>query len=404
MVLFGVFYLPSLIYWLSSEEIAMGMINTGVMEDSIHLKGWVFRDEYVVKTEMAGEYIPLVGDGERVQAFTEVAKILDPSKRDLLIQLENINQDLLRNIQRLSTETGFVFAEIQRVQAGISVGVEDLILALNQQKLFELADYKRQIENQIDKKFRIIYEGEDYGDEKVVQLKRLGENIHQQIDQYSSKIRIPTTGMVSYTLDGYEDYFTKERLAEITLDDLIGIDNTPSYVVSGYRRIETGEPILKIVRDNSYTILARLKSENARLFQEGSQVNLRIEEINRNVSAVVTALNRDKGGDYFIQFTLDQALPQIAKYRKVNINIIRNVHRGLKIPLYALDSFDKERNYGRIMGVKGGVTQYIDVEIEIYDEDFAIIKSISQDPRGRVKLFDYFILNHDKVREGKFVK
>jgi putative membrane fusion protein len=402
-VLFGIFYLPSFIYWISSEDIGMGMINTGLMEDSIQLDGWIFRDEYVVKSEIAGKYIPVVGDGERVQALTEVAKILDPSQSDLLMELEGINQELLKDIQSQSLNSGFVFSELQRVHSEIVGGVENMIVALNQSQLFEMTNFKRQIELKINKKFRIIYEGNAYEDDKINRLKGLGERIHQQIEQFSTKIRIPTTGMVSYNIDGYEESFSEERLKEITLEDLMRIDNAPSYVVSEYRKIEKGEPLLKVVRDNSYSILAKVKHDSRSLFQEGSRVNLRIEEINRNIDAEIVSIKRDGGGDYLIKFNIDQALHQMAKFRKVHIKLLRKVHRGLKVPLYAIDFFDKERNYGRIMVLKGGVTRYIDVEIEIYDEDFAIISNTAQNPGGKVKLYDYFILNHHKVKEGKFV-
>ena len=141
-------------------------------------------------------------------------------------------------------------------------------------------------------------------------------------EEYSS----PVSGIFSLTIDGYEDYFTPQKMDKIKRETVEGL----SYDAASLERnsVIKGEPIYKVSADDNWYVLCWADKETAKTYTEGRNVSLELP--GGAVDASVYSVRKD-GDDYRVIFYLDVYYEEFCESRAVDMSVVTSDNEGLLV-------------------------------------------------------------------------
>ena len=155
---------------------------------------------------------------------------------------------------------------------------------------------------------------------------RFGEYMNK-LDGYeglSEEYNSPISGVFSLTVDGYEDYFTPDKMDKIKRETVESL----SYKSANLERssVIEGEPIYKVSNDDNWYVLCWVDKETAESYSEGRAVSLELPE--GTVDASVHSVRED-GDDYRVIFYLNVYYEAFCESRAVDMSIVTSDNEGL---------------------------------------------------------------------------
>lgn len=145
-------------------------------------------------------------------------------------------------------------------------------------------------------------------------------------DGVKATANAPISGVFSKTIDGYEDYFTIEKMLKIKRETVEDIHFDP--VDLDRDHAVKGEPVFKISNDDNWYILCWVDKDTAENYTEGRKVTVQLSD--GSVAAKVYKVKRD-GSDYRVILYSDVYYESFAEARKDDIKIITSDNKGLLI-------------------------------------------------------------------------
>jgi putative membrane fusion protein len=402
IIIFAVIYIPSLFYWLYSENVNTDLVKFGNLEDSINAEGYLFRKEYVLKSTQKGIFFSDVNEGERVQSFSRIVSILSDKNKELLLDLNQKDQKLIEYHRQISKKSGVVSYEVQKVDDYISKKMEEIVLADNSNNISRIVGLKAEIESLIKKKVQII-SSLGLKDDFFNKIKEERNMIKKNIDSNTSEISAPSSGMVSYMVDGLEDKLTFENMRNFKPWDLRNLTNNTIFLVPEDSNVEENKPIAKIITDNEYYISIILKSTVKDGLVIGKDVKVRIIPINRTITGKIDYISEENDGEVVMFIKVDRALAETSSFRKLNISIIKSAYSGFKIPIKSLIEFSTQSKKAKIMLIKGGVARLVEITVTGYDAEFAIVENDGNPLDRGINLYDMYVVDGMNVKEGQFI-
>lgn len=157
---------------------------------------------------------------------------------------------------------------------------------------------------------------------------RFGEYMNK-LDGYeglSEEYNSPISGVFSLTVDGYEDYFTQDKMDKIKRETVESL----SYKSANLERssVIEGEPIYKVSNDDNWYVLCWVDKETAESYSEGRAVSLELPE--GTVDASVHSVRED-GDDYRVIFYLNVYYEAFCESRAVDMSIVTSDNEGLLV-------------------------------------------------------------------------
>ena len=134
----------------------------------------------------------------------------------------------------------------------------------------------------------------------------------------------PISGVLSFTMDGNENYFTTKNLKNITRD---GVD-ARSYGTTELKRTNArkGEPLYKVSSAHKWYVVCWIPKEDAEAFEEGTAVTLQLPEgdVNARIKSV-----KEEGGDCRVVIYSNGYYKAFAETRKADVTIVKSNNTGL---------------------------------------------------------------------------
>ncbi len=402
LVLFLLLYIPSLINWLTGNNVTTDIINIGKIEDSINSNGIIIRDEVLLDKALAGgRYIPLIPEGEKTKANYQIASILGSGSDIIMDKIDDINSKVLKARMDIVEKTNFFSEDLKKLDAEILQQSKKMAEASNNNDLTEISRCREKIRAIIDKKAEIIGENatNEYIDsleqEKALLKKQLGENTTTVVSKHS--------GIVSYKIDGLETSLATDSLEGLSSENISKIIDNYTYNRSK-DEVEAGGYIAKIIKGTDIYIASVLKTESSKEYEIGDKITIRINDIGIEASGTITNKNVEKDGNTVLVVKISRGLDLLSAYRVVNIDIIKRTEEGLKVPLRCLRDISKDSTTANIMLVKYNVADIRKVNIICKDDEYAIISTPENELKETVNLYDIFVINPDKAKEGDIIE
>ncbi|MFA7462210.1 MAG: HlyD family efflux transporter periplasmic adaptor subunit [Anaerovoracaceae bacterium] len=139
------------------------------------------------------------------------------------------------------------------------------------------------------------------------------------------------TGVVSYYIDGYEAYFSPERLTELDPAEFDDISIIPEN--THRETVHAGEPLYKIVLDDVWYAVITVSEDRLFKYTTGAAVTLEFGD--DSVPAYTTELLPKEEG-WLVVIRTDKYYEPFATIRKTPLRVVTEDYQGLIIPNTAI--------------------------------------------------------------------
>ncbi len=132
-------------------------------------------------------------------------------------------------------------------------------------------------------------------------------------------------GIVIYGTDGYEEI----SLSDVTVD-MISKQNYESVTLKNNSQVKAGEPVYKVITDDTWTIVILLDDETAQELFDTERIRVQFQRDHETAVADFSIYNTEDANLAFLTF--DSSMVRYAQERYLDIELILEDESGLKIP------------------------------------------------------------------------
>lgn len=320
--------------YFTSKHIVPYEVTVGSLSTNNVYQGIAIRNEAVITAQQAGYINYYAREGERVGTGNLVYTLDESGRLSDYLNTENAGENTLsaEDLSELKSEIlGFVSsfdAEHFSSVYDFKYNVKGTVLKLANANILENAD-------------KINSSG---------------------ISELISFCRAPDTGIVIYSVDGYEDL----TLEQFTRD----LYNTKEYektqLISN-ELIAAGEPVYKLSKDEDWSIVIQVDVEKADELEELEYVKVKFLK-NQDMSWGQVSRYTNPDGDTFVELTFTNSMITFCTDRFIDIELITEEEKGLKVPNSAIvekEFFIVPKEYV----TQGGKSGNYGVIREAYTED-----------------------------------
>lgn len=293
----SVYLILTLISYLTKQHYSFVEVEPGQIINTDSYTGFVVRNEEAVSAMASGSIAYYVSDCSKASKDSPVC-VIDPT-------VDNRSTFEKRVVSSITTDSS------------------------------SYSDIKEQIRN-----FNLNYSDSNFSEGKELEY-RLG-NILSRIVSSSSITDIDKdprgkytvmnasdTGIISYTVDGYEGI----GISDITADMIKGTAYERKQLMAG-DYVETRTPVYKIIYDDTWNIILDPPAEDLEKFEKVDTVDVRIGRDKQVLKASVSEI--DNAGHTFICLTMNNYMVKYTSERYLDITVIWESHEGFKIPKSAI--------------------------------------------------------------------
>lgn len=289
--------------YMRKDPITTYKVNKSNVNNNIILSGLVVRDEEVLSASKSGYICYYIRDGEKIEKNSTVCTVDESGQVYNVIADSEEYDDLL---------TKDDYNEIRSLISLYKVGYKD-------SEFYNAYNFQNNVNN------------------KVLEL--TNEIIMQQVSSADgtamtlSAVTSPYSGLVTYYMDGYEDY----NIADVKQEDF----DQSAYVKNTLKTgdvITAGTPVVKIIPSETWNILAPISDDQLSALSDKNHVRFTINNSSYYITMPFEIINKEDGN--YINITLDKYLLNFISERFVTVEIYMEEDMGLKVPVSAL--VDKE--------------------------------------------------------------
>ena len=187
-----------------------------------------------------------------------------------------------------------------------------------------------------------------------------------------------STGIISYYLDGYEDYFNPVSFAELSADEVAALDDIKPDEGKP-ASVDSNEPLFKQINANELYVIVIADISQKDVYNIGQSLTVEFDKDN-SVPAEVIRIN--EGEKHMLVFAqVERYYEGFARQRTVTANIISSTTEGLLVPTAAITT--NGENYGVLVLDTNGDYVFRSITILIEGPEETLIAD-----GGAVKLYD----------------
>lgn len=301
MIIFAAIFIYIVIcvfMYFTQKHIEGFQVKMGSLSTNNIYKGIILREEEIVNAAQAGYVNYYAREGERVGVGNLVYTLDESGRLADYLDTEAAEGSTLtsRDLSELKTEildfTNTFDTEYFSTVYDFKYSVKGTVLKLANANILENAD------------------------------KINGSGLSELI----SFCNAPTTGIVIYSVDGYED-LTLEQLNK----DVFDIKNYEKTQLISNELVEAGQPVYKISTSEDWSIVIQTDHDKAEELLEKEYVLVKFLK-NQNTSWGQVSTYTNEEGDTFVQLTFTNSMVTFCTDRFIDIELILEEENGLKIP------------------------------------------------------------------------
>ncbi len=386
LAVFGIFiyFIVKLGIDLFYSEQKTYLVEVGNLNIENQYQALVLRNELVVDTNLTGKITYFANEGEIVEKNHQVAEIFNDGSETVV---EDSNE---KEINRKKIEFDYNSLEYDittlknEILFQMDAGQYNLIPSLKQQLIQKLERLdKLQTENKFLSNRTASYSEKTIGEGTLMEGQK-------------QAIYTPANGVLTYKMDGYEDFLTIDNLYNINYDEISSLELKESSLV--HTAVKPKDKLFKIVDNANYFIAAIVPNEEIDTYKnvqsisaviDGKALEGEVYDVFTNNEKAVAVIQLRDGFDGFFS------------RRLINCSIIRENYRGLKIYMDSIVNIDG--NIGVYTVDKERKLVFTPVKILGYDSDFAIVYN-EQFYDEKIGVVRSIKLNQEVVRNGSKYK
>jgi putative membrane fusion protein len=179
-------------------------------------------------------------------------------------------------------------------------------------------------------------------------------------------------GIVSFAVDGLENKVNTDNLDQINLSNFDDLNGNYKHLLSG-DRVKKEEPLYRIVNNFKLFLIVKVPASQVDRFRMNELIFIEQRNSDKLYEARIIDFRSDLEDTFFF-IELEQFIPEWTNRRRIELNIIKNIYRGIKIPRKAL--FNQPSGQG-VLKVSG-YNKYQFQELVILDgnDDHVIVSGL----------------------------
>lgn len=314
--------------------------------DRAELEAFLFRDELVVPSSSAGTNCCLAEDGEKVR-YGESIVVTYSDPRDVATQARISEIDKRIDIlQRSSLSTGASTTDITIIDKEIDKLVLSMLREVDGNDFDKVIRQKEELLILLNRRQSLI-QFESFATE-LSSLFEEREALLEQLTGASYVTESPQSGYFYSTVDGYEDFFTLDRLKNLTAQEFETLGDT-----SPDRSIIEGS-VGKIVKTSTWYIAVALDKRTAETFRDGSSYPITFQysnnvELNMKLDRRITRTDKDVT---VLVFSTKQMPDGFDYSRRQTVELSTDTHEGIRVSNSAIRMKDGETGVYAVVGSK----------------------------------------------------
>lgn len=283
--------------YLTKEHISIYEVNTTQICDDPPLYGFILRTEEVVRAENGGHVNYYNPEGSRIGAG-KVVYTIDPNGEisEMLekLQSETKDRESISSVREAisSFQNSFSYSDYTQVK-NFASSIESILFEQSRENLFNLLN--RQLKAQ-----------------------GMGKNYIRGLSEKS--------GIIVYSLDGYEDMTQKNITAEL-FDKYAGVTKKH---LQKEEEISAGDPVYKLITNNDWALVIKLDDVYYEELLDKDYVRVTIDKDNLDFNAQVTLFDQD--GCHFAKLQTSRYMEHYINDRFLKVGLNLKSASGLKIP------------------------------------------------------------------------
>lgn len=369
------------------------MIENGEISSSEESVGYVIREEKLFQGENYKNGIyQIKTEGQRVAKGDHIFRYYTNNEENLTKKIEELD---IKIQDAMEQSTNIYSSDIASIDKQIE---EKLITISSINKLRDITEYKKEINNSLTKKAKLTGELSPSGS-YINELIKTRSEYEKKLNEGAEYIDATISGMVSYKVDGLEEIMTPTNFDNISEEYLKDLDLKTGEMVASSN--EKG----KIVNNYYCYIAIVLKSEEAKQAEINDSVQL-VLSTGEEIKAKIDYISEQESGSRLIIFKITNHIDKLVNYRKLSIEIVWWNANGLKVPNSSIVERDG-KNY--IIRKRVGYTDDILVKVLKESKDYSIIENYTslelkelgysmEEIRNmkNISLYDEILLNSSK--------
>ena len=318
LIIFAVIFCIYKIIKLLINPTESFLIEQGIIEQSESVTGYVIREEKVIKTpENQNKLVQIKNEGERISVGEEIFRYEVKNEQELNEKIRELNNQIQKAMEgQIEIPSSDIRALDKQIESKIN-GIQ------KNNNIQEIKEYKTDINLYITKKAKISGELSPAGS-YINNLINQRIEIENQLKNNSKYEKAPSSGIVSYRVDGLEEKLTFQNLDSITSEMLENL-----HLITG-QIVTTSTKEGKIIDNFECYIAISTKSDEAKKAKIGDNVKLKLAT-NKQIPAEVARIKEEKDGRLVI-FKINQGVEYLTGYRKISLDIIWWKEQGLRVP------------------------------------------------------------------------
>lgn len=394
-----VIYSVCILWRLLSNPVDTFLVEDGKLYLEESATGYIIRNETVVEGQnYKNGIVPIKTEGERVSKGDSIFRYYSNDEENLKEKI----QDLDKKIQEaMSKENNLFSSDIKLLDTQIESKLNDIYKLNDLQKIKE---YKTDINTYITKKAKITGELSPSGS-YIKKLIDERSNYEKQLNNNSEYVIAPTSGLVSYRVDGLENVLTTEDFSKINKSFLEKLNVKTSQVIASSD--EKG----KVIDNFECYIATVIDSDKAKEAEVGKKIKIRLPN-SKEVNAKIEYIQSEKD-DVVLVLKIQEYVEELISYRKISFDIIWWSESGLKVPNSAIIY---ENDLACVVRNRAGYLEKVYVKILKQNDKYSIVSNYSSNEleelgydlssigsKKSISLYDEIIVNitEEKLRSIK---
>lgn len=372
VILLVVVYLLGTWAYKVSRDYPLIKLEYGELNLENTVTGFVLRNETLVQSAIGGTVKYYTADGERIKKGYKIADIAVTDKAD--------PESLIKNSEVTKESLQVDLDALMKELDGLRVELLDRIEAKDYAKIPHLKD---ELVLKLQKKER-LESGIQMNDIKFSSFKQSLLDSGQVKVGNTLEVRSPYSGIVSFQMDGYEESLNVKNLYDLDFTKLLTSDIPAQTLI--YDQIKPGDYLYKMVDNTVWYVVFLVDKVDLQMYGLKSTVGVTISGTTLKGTIMDTFEIGDKGAVFL---KIVNQTPDFYKLRKVEMKVVREKFKGIKIPIEAIVK-------------KNGQNGVYSVDLE-RKLRFTPIKEIAYDGQFAIVYDNYFIIQDEKG-ESKRVK
>lgn len=316
-------YIAFITYQLFQNPTDTFMIENGNLSEEEVTQGYIIRNETVIKGENYKNGMEQIKtEGEKVAKGEAVFRYYTNGEEKLVQKIAELDTKIA---EAWESENSIFSSDIKLLEENITKKMDEVYEISDLQKIKE---YKKDINNAITKKAKIAGELSPSGSylKSLIDERSTYEN---QLNSGSEYVNAPSSGIVSYRVDGLEEVLTPNNFGTLNKKFLENLHLKTGQIIT------TSEESGKVIDNFSCYIVCVLNSNISKQAKIGDSVSLRLSN-QKEVEATIEYIAQEEEEENIFVFKIDRYVEELINYRKISLEVIWWNAEGLKVPNEAI--------------------------------------------------------------------